>query len=275
MNTTASYGVIAGGTYNSAAEAAVVSGGSANHATHLYDVIAGGAANTVDGYYAVISGGYGNTSSGTGSFVGGGGYDGTALDGNTTTGNAALIVGGVGNNADANYSSIVGGKWNLTSGIYSSIPGGYGGFAGQYGQIAHASGFFNTIGDAQASEFVLRGTTGTDSTQFAELFLDGSSLRIDVPAGTAKTMQVILIGASSNGTQRASIVLNGGAINVGGTLTILGSQPTINVRTAISMTARFTHSVISGTDVLQLQVKGGLGFGMKWVASVRAVELTF
>jgi hypothetical protein len=165
---------IAGGERNTAGgDYAVVSGGSANFIDvgNHYSIISGGRTNQVAGSYSCVAGGYSNKSrSNYCSLLGG--------SDNVIDNAYSSICGGANNTISSERSFIGGGFHNATTGSYSAILGGHYARTLFHGQQAHASGRFAALGDAQRSDYVLRGNTLT--TNYYRLYLDGSSALIDL-----------------------------------------------------------------------------------------------
>ncbi|NLT52114.1 MAG: hypothetical protein GXX85_14505 [Ignavibacteria bacterium] len=88
------------------------------------------------------------------------------------------IVAGESNWCGQTHSIIGAGLGNYIDGEYAGILSGSYGKVEFYGQQAHASGRFTALGDAQRSDYVLRGNTLT--TNYYRLYLDGSSALIDL-----------------------------------------------------------------------------------------------
>lgn len=178
-----SQSVIAGGYQNTAdGVCSNVSGGHDNIASGNRSVVGGGRGNTSSGSQAsVVSGGRSNTASGSYATVGGG-------QNVRATYNNATSSGGYGNLASGYGATISGGFSNTASGKYSSVPGG--GWAttrGIHGMAAIASGRFNTIGDSQRGQYVLRGLT-EDAT---------AKILTSDQAAASTTNQVVLPNNSS------------------------------------------------------------------------------
>lgn len=171
------YGVIGGGFYNLAGDAAgtvadhpyaTVAGGAENHASGQYSAVGGGYGNVASwssctiggGYsnaasasYATVGGGYLNSSSGAQSTVAGGYY-------NVASGNYGAVAGGYYNDATGGASAVGGGYDNTASGSYSAVPGGYQNAAvGNYSLAAGRRAKAN-----QAGCFVLADSTNADLT---------------------------------------------------------------------------------------------------------------
>jgi hypothetical protein len=287
----------------------VVGGGHANQAgdntgltwDKLSATVGGGFYNTASGSDSTVGGGASNIASGAGSFVGGGGYDGNSTFGNQAVGNVSTIGGGLHNTAsnwdatvgggDTNnasgdhatiggggynsasdwYATVSGGDRNNASGDHATVPGGYHATASHYGEMAYASGQFAANGDAQTSVYVLRNTTTNTTT--TELFLDGSSQRITLPVSRTATFDILITGLDSTGSSAGYQVL-GVIANIGGTTVLV--NPVIKTVIAedvpawdVSVQADNTH------DALVIFVTGSASTTIRWVATVRTVEVNW
>jgi hypothetical protein len=301
LNNTASgdASVIAGGSTNEASNSfSSVGGGLSNVASDLYCTVGGGRLNVAAGEESVVAGGFqntagtgandraavvgGDTNSATGqeSFIGGGNAN-TATatqsavvggDGNDATGTESFIGGGGGNVASGTDAAIAGGQDNVASANYSAVPGGLRASAGLYGQVAHASGQFATAGDAQASDLVMRNAT-TDATP-TELYLDGSSTRCIVPTSKSWMFQIMLVARKDNGLD--SIYKSEGVIRNNAGTTSVNAVTTTEIYDGIGLPA--TPVVIDAddpNDSLRITVTGVAATNVRWVASIRLVEVSY
>lgn len=254
---------IGGGQNNVASDShCAVCGGDGNSATGQDAFVGGGETNGANGNFSSVCGGDTNIASGQLSHVGGG-------DGNTANATRSTVSGGQSNTASAINSSIGGGGSNGASGQYSTVPGGLGALAEQYGEMAHASGFFSTAGDAQTFELVARNST-TDATP-TELFLDGASLRAVIPASASWIFSILLVARRSTGT--TSIYKSEGQIsNVAGTVAVAGVTTT-EINDGIGLPA--TPVVVSADDPNNSLIITctGIVATIRWVAHIRAVQV--
>lgn len=229
ISTGVSSGFVAGSTNTVSGNRGTITGGISNTASGQFSAIGGGQSNTASQQWATVAGGWTNTASGTYSVVCGGRQNSAtnntsgivAGQQNSVSGELNFLGAGYLNSiqsgchysalgagrnnvissqfafigcGDANqvsgYAAIIGGGGNnRASANYASVIGGFEASASLYGQVAHASGRFDLIGDAQAQELVWRRTiTGTAQT---ELFLDGASTAAILPqSGFANTASV-------------------------------------------------------------------------------------
>jgi hypothetical protein len=225
------------------------------------------APNSATGDYATVGGGKGNQASNDYTTVSGGGD-------NTASANYATVGGGGANRATGQRSTIGGGSANVASGDYAAIPGGWGATASLYGQVAHASGQFSgPAGDAQASLYVLRNETFTATP--TELYLDGSWRRLTVDSGHAYTFDILIV-AQSNGGQSAGYSAQGVIENVAGTTSLVGTS-TITA-TALGEDNAAWDVIVEAdatNGALIIKVTGAAGTWVRWVASVRTVEISW
>jgi len=137
--------------------------------------------------------------------------------------------------------------------------------------LAHASGQFAAVGDAQRARFVLRNKTTTNAA--VELFLDGSATRLTIPSGKYLTGTINIAGIKSDGTAEASYIRQFSIKNVAGTTSLVGTVNIIGIDTAsltsISITANDTN------DALKVEVTGILSETWRWVAAVDVVEVAY
>lgn len=237
---------IGNGAVASAAEA-IVGGGKNNTASGIYSSVSGGYANTASGYAGVVVGGLNNTASGNESFVGGG-------NSNTASGYTGATIGGGGN--------------NVASGYYATVPGGQGAIADKYGQMAHASGYFDSAGDAQTSVLVARGTSSNEYQ--TELYLDGSSARCVIPTNTTWAFSILVVGRNTGYMgSAAGYKIEGVVENSEGSLNLF--TPTVTVLAEYNPAWDATVSV--GDLALKVVVTGESGQTIRWVARITLVEV--
>jgi len=272
----ARYSTIGGGESNSIRgevdphSFSTISGGAGNtiRGGGAYDTIGGGSGNAIGGYhskYSTISGGATNrvldgTEYGT---IGGG-------LGNAV-GMKAVIGGGEGNYARLVYATIGGGQSNRVDSHRGTIPGGVQARTKNYGQFAYASGQFDAAGDAQTSVYVCRGTTINASLN--ELFLDGASQRMLVPENSTWGFDILVSGRAANGDS-AAFQIRGSIKNNSGATTIIGSPVFLQLGTD-NATWNASVDADDENDALIVRVNGAVGTRIRWVASVRTVEVTY
>ncbi len=143
--------------------------------------------------------------------------------------------------------------------------------ASHYGELAYASGIFNAVGDAQTSLYVLRRETG--DAALTELFLDGASQRITLAADRVMTFDILVVGShrfgggSSAGYQVAGVIRN-----IGGATAFVGTPiKTVLGENVAGWDVQVTAD--DSLDALVIKAQGSNYTSVRWVASVRTVEL--
>jgi hypothetical protein len=198
----------------------------------------------------------------------------------TASAQAAFAAGGEGNTASAAYSSAVGGYGNNASGLFA-FAFGYYAAASLYGMQAYGSGRFAATGDAQIATMVARNTTSNATP--TNLFLDGSSARIVVPANSSGVAMITVVARTNTAGDNhmtwrrrvnwergvavgtVSIDVETAGTDRGYTGGAWGAGPAW----ALSITADTTNGAINiiGT--------GAAATNIRWVASIEWVETTF
>ncbi len=284
------YATVGGGRSNVAAGIGSFVGGGGNDGVAIdgnqalanASTIAGGLGNTitVTGTYAAIGGGIDNNADGIGSTVGGGesnsagNSDATISGGknNEAQGLAAVIGGGESNIVNGQYATVGGGQSNNANGDYSTIPGGFNAETSLYGQTALASGSFNENGDAQYATFILRNVT-TNSTA-TELFLDGASARLTLAANRTLAFEIFIVGRRDAYSQSAGYTFRGVIKNDGGITAFTGSPAKFTLGED-NPAWDVTLLASDVADALIIQVSGAESATIRWVATVRAVEVAW
>ena len=293
-------GATVGGGLNNAATgtfSAVVGGGGNTASAHgsfiggggfcCYGVETTNYPNTVTGRGGSIVGGYQNSVAGAASFIGGGYLN--SITGTEFTTYAAAVLGGFNNVVSANYASVSGGESNAASAIntaiaggaansasasYASVSGGLSAKARLYGQTANAAGSFSSNpGTAQATQYVLRNRT-TDGNQ-NWLYLDGASQTLVFEPGRAGLLDVQVV-ASAEGTGFSasyafkchySVVVGGAAIQP------TGCNKTVVYEAEATWDANVSFAP-GTTSAFGISVIGLVGRNIRWVATVRATEVS-
>lgn len=149
---------------------------------------------------------------------------------------------------------------------------GYRGRADRYGMLSHASGYFDTTGDAQSVEFVSRNKT--TSAVATELFLDGSSTRITIPSGKILSAFVRIAGVKSDGSETIKFLRDVTIKNVGGTTSLEAAIVTIGTDINVSG-ATLDLSADNTNDTLKIAVTPPTGT-WRWAAVVEvALEIAY
>lgn len=264
---TDTFGTVGGGFGNTAGSEATVGGGQRNAASGSYATVGGGYRNTAGERGATVSGGLENTA-GYNATVGGG-------QSNTASFSYATVGGGNENTASGYYATVGGGHWNTASGRGAVVPGGLDAKASLDGQWAYAGeGNFSDQGDAQASLYVMRAQTDSSGV-WEDLYLNGGVLFeafLTLPPTRTLTYDILVVGRSNAG-ESAGYYCWGVIENVGGTTTVLGGGPCMELGQDDSnwdaqVVADDTH------DALAVQVQGN-GETIRWVATVRTAEVAW
>jgi hypothetical protein len=289
------YATIAGGLHNSMSFAtggaigggqsnvvyyvanATIGGGAGNSNSVIGGTIGGGENNWMNGApesincaYATIGGGSGNSIGvGNGATIGGGISNSV---GKNVPNSLATIAGGYGNRVEESTSdaTIGGGAGNSVAASYGTVPGGAQSVARNYGQMAYASGQFATNGDAQTSMFVCRGTS--TSTAATELFLDGAAQRMVMPTNSTWGFDLLVSGRAANGSSGVYHI-RGAIKNTSGTTSLVGSILKDSFENVSGWDA--TVGADDTHKALVVQVTGAASTTIRWVASVRTVEVIY
>lgn len=273
---------LAGGQRNTASAAfATASGGFTNVASANSATVSGGASNTASASHAAVGGGLSNSAAGLVSSIAGGNTNSTSAaateatvgggNGNAASATYATISGGISNAGSGSASAIGGGQANAASGIYSAIPGGSSAAANKWGQMAHASGQFAAVGDAQTSEVLLRNVTTDGST--VGLFLDGGTLPsyLTVPNNTTWLFSGYVVGRSNAGNSKIWSVV-GGIKNNAGVVTVVAAATVTALFTDAGVWSNPTATAGVNTD-LSIQVTGTAATTIRWLCWLRLVEV--
>ena len=272
---------------------AVIAGGGNNAAPGQDAVVAGGNSNTANNTQAFVGGGSNNAASGTRALVVGG-------TGNTASGQEAVVGGGSSSTANASNATVAGGQGNLASGTWSWIPGGLRASArGLLGRGAWAAGFFVTVGDAQAGEFVLRALT-TDATPAratADQAAAGATNTLNLPNNGTYRLKLLVVAqqtAGSAGTVgdcaswEVDLLVRRGA--TAAATTVVAGRTSNNTPAIVAITpgtgfgpgmrdtaaAAWTLTVSADTTQGGIAVSGTgeLNKTIRWVARVLSAEVT-
>lgn len=275
-------GGFAGNTIGGTNAGSVIAGGGASvipcvSGLPLPNVIAanfaninGGQNNIIEGDTSVIGGGIGHRigPNAISSVIGGGSANQIAASSVVAT-----IAGGRNNYVGISTGGTVGGgHGNRAENQFATVPGGLDARATLHGQLAYAGGNFAAPGDAQTSLYVLRLATA-DSTP-SELFLDGANQRLKLPDNSVWTFDILVVarsdGASGAGYRITGVIKH----NALGLTTFIGT-PTV---TTLGEQIAGWDAAVEADDVndaLVIRVTGASGVNVRWVASVRTVEVIF
>lgn len=269
---TANFATVGGGRNNTAnAKWATVGGGDENSATGDSATVGGGWGNQAAAYRTTVGGGQSNEASAPYTTIAGGRSN--VITG--TTG-AAAIGGGRDNviTGTANFANIGGGYQNEASGYAATIPGGRAAQASHYGEMAYASGQFADPGDAQTSVYVLRNTTNSDTS--TALYLDGTSELLTIADNRVVTFDILVAAAQTDGGNSAGYHFSGVIQNIGGTTSLVGTTPLTPLMESED-DINWGVAVVAGdvNDALVIRVTGSSTHEVRWVATVRTVEVGF
>jgi hypothetical protein len=183
------------------------------------------------------------------------------------------ILSGSSNISSGQLSTVIGGQENTASGIYAVVLCGQGAVADRYSMLADSSGIFYAFGDAQRVRFVARNrTTGSTPTT---LFLNGSSLRLTIPAGKVFAFTARITGIRSDGVSVAEFVRKGvikrivNTTSLVGTIEAIGTDIKDNASTDVAITADDTN------EALDISVTGIAAETWRWVAVVEGLEIAY
>ncbi len=281
IGTTASYAAIAGGARHLIEQqsiGAAIGGGQRNTVgpRSTNSVVAGGFLNSIgsDAPSSAVGGGRGNVinQGSTNSVVAGGTFNviGFNAPASTIGGGESNVIGNLANAVSATNATISGGRGNLIepSAQHAVIPGGQLARATNYNQHAFASGAFARTGDAQHSQYVLRGTsTGVVQT---ELFLDGVDREIILWTGSMLTYDILVVG--SDGASAGGYQIRGVIKNIGGVTTLVGGPDVTTLGENVAAWS-VTTQADNIDDALIILVTGSGAVPVRWVAHVRTVEV--
>ena len=252
-----------------------------------------GQENKVTDHFGTVAGGYGNTAGNSGApltdaqyaFVGGGRQ-------NTASGENAVVAGGAANNATGQNSVVPGGENNMVSGLGAGVTHGannqatadYSAAGGvyaktdKYGQAAQASGFFGAPGDAQCSVMVARLSQAShvDDTWY-NLWLNGSSLRMTIPADSTWLFTAMVIGSSQNSAQAWAYKVEGviKRDNADNTSLVTSAVTAISESDAAYDCQANANDTDEALEIHIRKAAGGTDYAVRWVAKVDLVEVVY
>jgi len=210
-----------------------------------------GAGGVTDGSAAAVLGGEDNSAIGFASLVAGG-YE------NIANGIYSAILGGRENSVTNSFGSVTGGRENLAAGLYSEASG-FRATADLYGERARAVGRFFVDGDMDISDYILYNRSHALGT--VNLYLNGSTLELDVPLGRAVLVRGVIIGREYLGDRAIDVEVRALVVRqVSGTLSIVyqniqyWSRPpgtyTVSLSAPAGGTLRISATVPSSADML-------------------------
>jgi hypothetical protein len=124
-----------------------------------------------------------------------------------------------------------------------------------------------SAGEAQASVFVLRRIT-SDSAYY-EMYLDGVSERISLPAQSTWAFEILIVGRGGNDS--AGYQIRGLIENNNGVTALVGSPSTLILGEDVSEWDAKVE-VVAGANAPAVLVRGSAGKQVRWVARMHTVE---
>jgi hypothetical protein len=202
------------------------------------------------------------------------------------------VFGGGGNTASGYYSGVLCGNNNSVSGNAGAAVGGYGNAVGQnsavalggyaavvrwIGQVVNATGNFAIPGDAQGTiQTVLRRVVTHSTTGWTRLWVGGDAGLLTIPADTALTFIIKLVGTTQGMAKVFSFIIEGAIKNDGGTTTLLASTVTTVYDTDdTSFDARVVADDTGDSLSIEVSDSDGGSDVVRWVATIQAVEVSF
>lgn len=141
-----------------------------------------------------------------------------------------------------------------------------------YGQVAHSSGQFGTLGDSQHSTYLLRAVTSSGAQTVA--YLDGSAAKLTLPINSAFMYEADIVCRRTDATGTYGAWSVKGLIaqdDTAATTTIL-AQTTDSIYYTAGLSVSVTADTTSGA--LQFNVTGLSGQTIRWVITVKTTEVT-
>ena len=174
--------------------------------------------------------------------------------------------------ASGTNSTLIGGSENTASGSYS-VAIGKGALASNYGEFTHASGIFSSVGDAQSSWLIYRGTT-TDATT-TTIYLDGTSATASLPNDSSWFMVCHFVARRTDANDESA----GGKIEcVIDKNSLIGSTSlagTTNIVYAHRDDTNWSIDIIANTSYggPEIRVTGASGKTINWVVYANVVQV--
>jgi hypothetical protein len=236
----------------------VVCGGQNNRiSAGTHGAIVGGSTNLVNQNYA-ISGGQSSSAQGT-----------------------AAVSFGSSNLVSGSYAACPGGLANTVSG-YAAFGIGYAAEAKLRGQIAHSSGLFASVGDAQHTRCIMlravsAGATGDALILTLDGAAPGSANRRTVDANHFTGVRIHLTGVSTDGAEAVSWIYHAAIKRDAGNNTALVGTPSkmSEMKTATLGVGDPTISADDANEALQIAVAAHATLNFRWVAVIEANEIQY
>jgi hypothetical protein len=172
------------------------------------------------------------------------------------------------------FITVSGGDQHKASGELSTILGGWSAITDLYGQVAHASGTFSKIGQAQHGILIARHETTNNNPQ--NLKLDGYDDRLILKDDSAWAFHILVAGLRVTVGQAGAAWTIEGMIRKGQTpasTTLIGSTVTqIAYEAGLTWAAPYVSpDTVAGA--LSITCQGAAGDHVRWVAVVDYVDL--
>jgi hypothetical protein len=219
--------------------------------------------------------GPGATASGTGAMaIGNGsraqGNDSVALGTNTTASDTGSVAIGESSTASGSYSFAIGLVASATAA--STIALGDRALAARTGMLAHASGQFAAVGDAQYERYILRRAT-TNATP-TELFTDNSGIRIQIASDATYVFHAYVVARRTDvDNESAGYEIKGVIDNNAGTTAFVGT-PTTTVLAEDTAAWDIAVTADNTNDALVFTATGEAAKTIRWVATVHLTKVT-
>lgn len=177
----------------------------------------------------------------------------------------------LGGDLDVNGQSIV----SASNGNVEIFPNGTGAVDIATQEIVHDAGNFSSDGDARSGQYVLRAQT-TDAT-VTELFIDGSSVRLDLPNDSVWGFNIMIVARRTDANDESAIYKFDGAIDRNATAATTALVGAGGTKTVIDEDTAAWDTAISADTTngsLKIDVTGEAAKNINWFAFVRTVEIT-
>ena len=250
-----------------------IGGGDHNYNYSSYSTIGGGEnleISTGCNNSSILGGWLNEIKSGTHNTIGGGSNNKITVG---TTGYNSILGGDRNQIVSGSHSVIVGGELNFASANRTVVSGTEAKSSHQGGKV-HSAGMFANYGDAQDGKYIVRNST-TDATA-TELFLDGTSLRMVIPAEFTFAFSIRL--SAYNTTDNI-----GSGWNITGAIRRDNANNTSLIGSTVTQT--YTEEAMSGCVVavtaddtnesLAITVNGLAAKTIRWTATVDTTETGF
>lgn len=239
-----------------------------------------GYSNTASGSYSVAIG-YGNLAQQSGAVALGQSNSATgaqafaAGNNNAASGGVAVAIGN-GNTASGTNAGAIGATCTA-SGNYSLASGRHSTTRGVTGARAHASGQQATLGDSQTLTLVSRVST-SDATS-SRLTADGTAAsatnQVLIPTNSAIRFRGEVVARNISTGDCATWSISGLIKNVGGTVSLVGTPSvTLDFNDTGAASWALSVSADNTNKSLALSVTGAASTSIRWVSTVRTVEVT-